>query len=243
MEVRDPAKPRDYYAQLVKDAEAEIGQYTKFNNPALLGFACPACIRIGKTLYSQGDSVSACLHWCEQAVSYHMRFVVEGRKYQFNGYGVIDQDLELYSAGYLVGRAPEMLECFQRTTFKEPIQPVQKALLDQLFSTLTSRPLSELPLELKTMTGPNEEWATLPPLFKAIADKNEPAFALALQDYLMASWSPAVEKWAKRALKSARPEYFGKWNLFAAAVCKIMGSVPQLPKKLKQYLPVDLTDR
>jgi hypothetical protein len=85
-----------------------------------------------------------------------------------------------------------------------------------------------------------KEYAALPSLFQAVNEKNVREFTTALDAFLTASWGPVADRRAKGDLRLPYPAYTGKWSLFSAAMCRRLGQDPQISKKAKQYVPVDL---
>lgn len=237
---RDPAKPTAYYHAFVAREQEEILAYTKYNNPAMFFSVAPKCVRIGLALYSAGAEVSECLRWFAEAAMYQHRFIAEGKKFQFAGPGTIDDYLPLYSAAFLAGRSDELITALKQCTYTETPHPATSRLIAQFCDLLQGRPVETNEAEIAELDSLWKPWACLPPLFSAVSTKDPAKAAPVLEDYLTKIWGPPTEKWAKKALKSPTPEYFGKWALLAAAACKILRTVPDLSTKAKTYVPVEL---
>jgi hypothetical protein len=239
---RDPAKPIEYFQAFVAREQEGICDCIKYNNPAILFTAAPACVRIGLALYSAGAGVSECLRWFSEAAAYQHRFITEGRKFRFGGAGTIDSYLALYSAAFLAGHSDELIADLKQCTYTETPHPATTRLIAQFCDLLQGRPVETNAAEIAELNSLWKPWAFLPTFFSAVSTKDPAKAAPALDDYLTRIWGPPTEKWAKKALKSPTPEYFGKWALLAAAACRIPRAVPDLSAEAKTYLPVDLVN-
>ena len=238
--VRDQTKPADYYRAFIARELEAMQAYTSYNNPALFRSVAPKCVRIGLALYSAGADVSECFEWFGKAADYQTRFIAEGTKFSPEGRGSIDDYLEIYSAAFLAGRSKELLAALQRCTYTEPGHPVIVRLLDQFITLLRGGRVEASTAEAADAAAAKKEWGSLPALFDAASDHDIEAAGPALDAYLVKSWSPMIEREAKRALKSPTPDYWGKWSLLSAAVCRIVGGVANVSKKASSYIPSEL---
>ena len=239
---RDPAKPADYYEAVVAQAREAIGDYTSYNNPALFFAVVPHFLRIASARYSAGEEVEHCREALRDAAQHQLRFIVEGKQYKFGGKGGIDNYLELYGAAYLVGLSGELIEALKKCTYTEKTEPWLTRLIDQLCDVLTGQCVETDEAQMAELKNVDADIALLPGLFSAVSHNNKSMAGAALEEYLAKHWGPALEKNAKKELKSPRPTYCGKWCYFAAAMCKQLGAVPELSAKARTYLPIELVD-
>jgi hypothetical protein len=237
---RDPAKPAAYYHEFVAREQQAMRDYTQYSNPVLLASVAPKCVRIGVALYSAGAKTSECREWFGEAAAYQQRFLADGKQFKLAGPGTIDDYLELYSAAFLAGTSDSLIDTLQRCTYTETTHPAKTRLLMQFCDLLKRKPVDSNASEVAELRSIKKEWASLPVLFSAVSTKSISDAASALDDYLTNSWGPPIEKWAKKALKSGNPDYCGRWSVFSAAACSILGTVPDLGKKAAPYVPVDL---
>ena len=239
---RDSAKPSEYYQAFILKEQEGIAAYTGHNNAVLFGSVAPKCIRIVRAAYSCGAEPGYCREWLQQAATYHHRFMVEGKKFAFGGPGNIDDYLELYSGALLVDQGGALAQARRQCTYTETPHPVVTRLISQFLDLLEGQKVHVGDGESAESAAVKKEWGALPALFKAVSDKDVPAASSALERYLADAWAPPMEKWAKTALKAAQPEYTGKWSFFSAAVCRLLGTMPELGPKGKLYVPVDLIE-
>jgi hypothetical protein len=146
--------------------------------------------------------------------------------------------LRTLSGAYLIGRHAELIEVHRKCTFDTDPVPGLLDITEQYCQVLLAEKLTRQ-VDEKSLKEAGPDLLALPPIFRAISRRDRQAFAEALEEYLAKRW----EKYAKglrRAIKNPAPIYFGTWNLFSAAVCKIVGVVPPLSKKAQSYVPVDL---
>jgi hypothetical protein len=229
---RDPAKPVSYYRKVAASDKKALDRATKKDTVGSLISVPGYCLRVGLALYCTSDPVDECLQWFDEAVSMKLRFL-EKKAYSFIGYATLVEDLDLYPAGSLVGRASELVAAYRRCIFERASPPRVEGLMDQLCAVLTDEPIKQQSSTLEDLKNNAKEWLVLPPLFKAVGQREEKAFANTLADFLSLYWTKVV-----RGGKA--DNYVGERSLLAAAVCKKMGMIPELPDKVKQYIPVDL---
>lgn len=235
---RDASKSADYYQAFVSREQQGIGSYTRYNNPALFFSVAPKCVRIGVALYSAGMEIAECHRWFAEAATYQFRFLSEGKQFKLGGPGNIDDYLELYSAAFLAGQSDQLIEALKRCSYTEAAHPAKVRLLAQFCDFLQGRVVRTSRDEVAELRSIKEDWAYLPVLFSSVSSGDVKQATVALDDYLLNSWGPATEKWAKKAVKG--PDYIGKWTLLSTAACQIMSAVPELSAKAKTYLPIEL---
>jgi hypothetical protein len=194
-------------------------------------------------LYSAGVSVVECLQWCGEAATYQRRFLAEGKQFKLVSPGNIDDYLELYSAAFLSNQSDDLIAALKKCEYTGQIIPGTMRLLEQFCDLLQGREVQIDQGQSTELESIKKDWVCLPVLFSTVSRKDISAAAPALDDYLANSWGPPIEKWAKNAIKSSKAEYCGKWSMFSAAACKILGSVPELSKKASAYVPADLVLR
>lgn len=238
---RDGARPTEHYHAFVAREQEAMSAYTSYDNPALFGSVAPKCVRIGLGLYSAGSPVSECVEWFGRAATYQHRFMAEGAKFSPRS-AIIDEYLEIYSAAFLAGKSGELVEALKKSTYGVGADPAMVRLLDQFCDLLQDRPVETSAAQAEELASLHKPWAYLPPLFSAASTGDAGAAASALDDYLLRYWGPQMEREAKRALKSPQPEYWGRWSLFSAACCRMLGHVPEVSKKAGTYIPVELVN-
>jgi hypothetical protein len=236
---RDPTRPAEYYEAGLLQLQEAAKAYTQYNNPILFASVAPKYVRMGVTLYSAGAPAADCLRFFDDAAEFQVRFLAEGKQYQLGGKGGIDNYLELYSAAHLAQRSDDLITVLKKCSYAEPDDAVVSRLIDQFCDVLQGRPVQIDDAQIAKLKTLDARVALLPRLFAGIS-KKDAAGVMALEEYLVKHWGPALEKVAKKELKSAKPEYAGKWCLLAAAMCKRLGKVPQLSIKALSYLPVEL---
>lgn len=237
---RDLNRPAPYYRDFVLREQEAMNAYIQYNNPASFFAVAPKCVRIGVALYSAGNEVSECHYWFGKAADYQRRFLAEGKQFTLGGRGNIEDYLELYSSAFLAGQSHELIATLRRCKYTETTHPAKLRLLVQFCDLLEGNLVETKAADVAELKVIKPEWAYLPVLFSAVSKKDLAKTATALDDYLVNSWGPSAEKWAKKALHSPTPDYCGKWSVFSAAACKILGTVPDLGTKAKRYVPVDL---
>lgn len=238
---RDPARPTTYYASVVGLSTEAIRAYTSHGNPALFMSVVPHFLRIASARYSAGAPVADCLSALGDAAQHQLRFIVEGRQYRFAGRGGIDNYLELYSAAHLAGCSATLIAALRQCVYAEPErQTWLPRLIEQFCDVLLGLPVETDADQLSVLARVDPRVAVLPRLFVAVSHRDVPAASAALDDYLAQHWGPPVEKQAKRDLKSAQPVYCGKWCFLSAAMCRVLGVVPDLSPLARRYAPLDL---
>lgn len=242
--VRDASKSAQEYQQFIdaKRAEIELLSKTAEANPArkagLLQTFPQKCNDIALALYSAGQPVSECRRALSEAVDWRLRFL-EASGYRLEEYGLANEDLRTFSGAYLLDRQREMVEAHQRTKFDTNPVPGLIDLMEMYGALLLGESLEKKKVDEKSLKKVAADWLTLIPLFQSVARRDQGDFAAKLENYLASSW----DKYAaglKRAAKNPSPIYFGTWNLLSAALSKAMGSVPELSKKTRPYLPLEL---
>jgi hypothetical protein len=239
---REPSLPPSSFKAFAATLESLVADGRKHGPtaPDMFDDTSSYCLRIARALYSAGEPVAVCKPWLDEAAKDYLRFV-EGKAYKFDAIGNIEEwYLERFPAAFLVGRAPEVVHAFRRCTFDKPLAPWEKCLLHRLCAVLVGEPVVLEPKEVVDLQKRVKIWVSLPRLFQAVSDKDRSTFADALEEYLVKARGPGSDKSAKVAQKRTNPEYAGKWCFLAAAMCQIMGEVPEISKKAQSYIPVDL---
>lgn len=238
---RDPVRAAPYYESVVQLSQDAIHAYTSHGNPALFMSVVPHFLRIASARYSAGAPISACRQALDEAVEHQERFIVEGRKYQFAGRGGIDNYLELYSAAHLVGRSSSLITVLRQCVYAEPErQTWLPRLIQQFGDALLGLTVETDAAQQAELAKVDPRIAVLPGLFAAVSHHDVAAATVALERYLVQYWGPPIEKQAKRDLKSVQPVYCGKWCFLSAAMCRVLGTVPDLSLLARRYVPVDL---
>jgi hypothetical protein len=236
---RDATKPVEYYRAFIAAKEQAMQYNLGKGLPQLFGTVSRYCLQIASASYSAGESAEECGRWLAQSADYQRRFLAEGRQYKLGGIGDQDEHIERFFGAYLVGKAADLVEAFRRSTFQE-FSLYEKALMHPLWELLKGEPVTEEPAESADLRKKLKSYVCLPRLFQAVSRKDSSTFASLLGEYLETCWAPAVEKYAKAAIKSKEPDYMGKWCFLSAGVCRMMGTIPELPKNTGQYIPLDL---
>ena len=243
--LRDPAKSIEHYRKLAESKQSEIeflldaaDRATDAKRKAGLAATLP---RLSNTaalaLYSAGAPISECRQWLGKAVDARRKYA-ELNEFRLEEYGLANEDLTTFSGACLIDRHAEMVKMHRRTKVDTNPVPGLPDLIEQYCQVLMAEPLSRK-VDEGSLKKVAPDWLTLPPLFQAAADRDTRRFAQTLDSYLSTSWEPYA-KGIRRSVKNPALIYAGTWNLFSAALCKIMGGVPDLSKKNLSYVPVDL---
>jgi hypothetical protein len=240
---RDAIRSAECYQAGIAQLHAGIVAYTDYNNPVLFASVAPKCVRMGLILYSTGAEILQARAWFEKAADYQLRFICEGKQYQFGGKGSIDNYLELYSAAHLVDKSAELIAALKKCTYTDKDDAGGyrwvSRLIDQFCDVLLGQQVETDDTQIAQLQRMDARVAALPILFSEVSKRSDAA-GPALEKYLATHWGPALEKIGKKELKAPKPEYAGKWCLLAAAMCKQLGRTPTLSDKAMRYLPADL---
>lgn len=245
--VRDPAKTAEYYARYAAEKGAEFESVRRMAaDPAntarragLVALLPQKAKDLALAAYSSGAPVGECLRWLGEAVDARLQ-LAELHDYRFPEYGHAHQDFGTFSGALLLGREAEVVGMQRRCTFADA-DPVPRSLVDlmeQYCEVLAGEPVTRQ-VDEKSLKKVAPDWLTLPPLFQAVAARDEAQFAEKLEAYLSVSWE-AYAKGLRRAAKNPALVYFGTWDLLSAALCRIMGRVPELSKKTRGFVPAEL---
>jgi Domain of unknown function (DUF1911) len=236
---RDPAKPVEYYEALVALEERSIDYSLNKKAPVLFRSIADKSLRIARALYSAGEPVVKCRHWLENAGNYEARFLREGVNFKLIGLGDLGGYLERFSSASLAGRAGDVVDAFRQCTV-EGIGLWEKGIMDHFCAVLTSETYVPTKDETEALQKRLASYQCLPAIFHAVEKRDQNSFARALEDYLVKLWGPSADRAARRELKSADPIYTGTWSFFSVALCDLIGFMPDLSKKAKKHVPVDL---
>jgi hypothetical protein len=238
---RDPTLPAAGYRDFVERNEGHVRHVLSLGVATLFDSAAEYTLQIASALYSGGAPAAECFRRIDEVATYEVRYIAEGRKYTFDGVGpFVNRFLERFPAAHLVGRAGELVAAHRRCTFSNPPVPWEEVLLTPLCAVLTGEPVDTDPSDAATAGRVARYLGPIPRLCQAVGDRDATAFATALDEFLRDGWGPYIERCAKTALKAKPHEYFGKWSYLSAALCRIMGGVPELPAKALKYVPVEL---
>jgi hypothetical protein len=244
---RDPAKTVEDYRKLIEAKQSEMeflrkhfDQATDSKRKAGLIATFPQIANdIALASYSSGAVIAECKRWFGVAVDARKEWA-ELLGFQFEDYGLAFEDLRTFSGALLIGRQAEVVELHRKATYQSNESPGLIDLIHQYCEVLMGAPLSH-PADERSLKKVAPDWLTLPPLFQAVADRNQNLFAERLEAYLVNSWD-RYAKGMKRAAKNPSPIYFGSWDLLSAALCQIMGNVPELSKKTRGYVPAEFIE-
>ncbi len=228
--LRDRNRPLSHYMKMVSKEEKDVKRAISMD---LFEVVPVRCIRIGLALYCMGENVDKSFHWFTQAVANKL-LDMKHRDFHFEGYPLKIHDLEIFSAGHLVGKADELIDAFRRCDYDQEPVPRIKGIMDQYTAMLKKEPIRQKRLQIEDLKKFGQGLVTLPPLFKSVAKQQQKSFSQALGDYLSKYWAKEVRS------VDRDDDYIGKWSLLSAAVCQMMGIIPELPEKTKMYIPIDL---
>jgi hypothetical protein len=141
------------------------------------------------------------------------------------------QQLELFAAGSLAGRAKPMIAAYRKCTFTSPTVPRTIGLLEQFHALLLGEPRSTTAALRADIEKKAKARRKMPELFSAAATKAA-SFDTLLVDHLQRVWRPEVAQADFRAI--------GRWCLHAAVLCQIAGRVPVVSAKTALLLPAEL---
>ena len=230
---RDLLRPLAFFHKVIAEERKAIEREVKKGSPAVMLPAPRRCLQIAMAHYSAGDSIQDSLDWLDRAVTYKLMFF-EKRQYALGGYGDLIENLETLSAASLVGRGAELVNAYRRCILQSQPVPRYIGLINQAFAVFKREPVKQVKAEMDDLKKHGKDLATLAPLFKSISDGDARAFAVAVDNFLSTSWAKQV-----KGIESLA-EYSGKWSILSAAVSKLMGGVPPLPDKTRQYVPGEL---
>jgi hypothetical protein len=240
-EQRDTAQSVERYEGFIEAEMHAMNAYLKYQNPRVYNFVARSCVKLGKAHYARGSGLDVVMNWLRQAGEYHRSFIADGRKYELADAGTIDDYLELLAAAFLAGNAERLIEALQRCVYtSKPLHPPAQRLFDEYCAMLLGQEAPIPASDAEELGALYKDWGALPPVVQAAARLRTDALGPALDAYLSAVWGKSMDKWARTALKSPRPDYYGRFCFFAAACCRVAGIIPPLGKKAASYLPVEL---
>lgn len=234
-------KMRDTTAtdERVKAAMAEYGAVLAGASSSSLN---QAVIRNGLAIvlgsYTLGGSRAECEQYAGRVVDLYIDWAVSCR-----GALAWYLDLELaeqfVGAAYLCGKTDALFRAMHGGAWVQVPEVWERAAFDSLFRAFGGQAPGARGVQGASVALPKPVQPVMP-LLNAMIAQDRQAFATALSDFLLKSWGPNSEKGAKVELKSHWPLYTGKWSLLAAAACRRMGVIPDLPVKADLYLPREL---
>jgi hypothetical protein len=244
---RDPAKTVEDYQQFIKSKQSEMEFLRKHFDQAtdpkrkagLIATFPQIANNIALALYSSGAEIAECKRWFGVAVDTRREWA-ELMGFEFEDYGLAFEDMETFSGALLIGRQAEVVELHRKARYQSNRTPSLINLIDQYCDVLMGTPISHT-VDERSLKKVAPDWLTLPPLFQAVADRDQKLFAEGLEAYLVKSWERHAKE-IKRAAKDQEPTYVGAWNLLSAALRQIMGNVPELSKKTRGYVPAELIE-
>lgn len=242
---RDQAKPVTYFEQFVAAKRADVemlrGAAEQAADPGrkagLVGMLPQRANDIAIALYSGGAPPSECKRWLGEAVDARKQ-IAALNDFRFDEYGLANEDLRTFSGACLIDRQMEIVQAQRKSTFDTNPVPGLLDLIELYCEVLAGEPAVHEVNE-RSLKRVAPDWLTLPPLFQSVAARDKRLFAERLETYLSTTWE-RYAKVVRRAIKNPAPVYFGTWNLVSAALCKVMGHVPELSKKVRGYVPDEL---
>ena len=242
---RDTAKPVEHYERVIERHKAERETLQQAiertadpqRRAKLLNTFPQKANDMALAAYSAGKPIAECKRWLGEAVDARLR-IAELSGYRFPEYGFAHEDWRTFSGAYLIGRHAELVAAHRKTVFETQPVPGLLDLMEQYCEVLLHEPLARQADE-RSLKPVAPDWLTLPPLFQAVAARDQARFAATLETYLSTTWE-LYAVGLKRAIKQPGPFYFGVWNLLSAALAKIMGGVPNLSAKSRAYVPTEL---
>lgn len=115
------------------------------------------------------------------------------------------------------------------------IKPWQQLALNGLCAALTGQPV-KAPTTLPERA--DKEYQSLFWRVLEAMSRGEGSFGPALERYLLDEYAPVAERNARYELNSKNIMCCGKWTLFPAAVCQVMGTAPALDQRTALYAPL-----
>lgn len=230
---RDSVKTADFFKGVISETKAAIDSEVKTGLATVMLPVPRRCRQIALAHYSANDAIPECVRWFGKATTYKIEYF-EKMNYRLGGYGDLMDNLEMLSAASLAGRGAELVDAYRRCQLQSVPVPRARGLINQAFAVFKDEPVRQEKAEMDDLKKNGKDLATLAPLFKAVSDRDATSFAKALDDFLSISWARQV-KGIERF-----PQYSGKWSILSAAVCKLLGGVPELSGKTGVYIPAEL---
>jgi hypothetical protein len=234
---RDPAKPASYYLKTARLYDREILGAIKLNSSAVLQFIADRHLRVARALYSAGAAISDCQVHLAAASDYFIKFLSESLKRPIAGIPDTESYVENISAAYLTGSVRPCVQAFRAARIQN-VPRWQGAVLSLVAAVLKGD--DELPEDFDVQGAPAEWAPRFTDMFVAALRRDHRAFPNALETYIRQYWAPSADRAARGDLKARPPCYVGRWAFHTAALCKLMGGVPPLSKKVLQYVPAEL---
>ncbi len=234
--MRDTTAPESAIRAAVAGSEEAVRRQLSAGtvDPGVIGDSLS--IVLGR--YTLGEKPAVCLEPAVRVVEALCGWLKRsggeiGWKLQAQGYN------ELVAAAVLADRADRLFSALADARWKTPSAQWERDDLDRVSRAFGGRaPAWERPPE-KFPKAPR--WLpTLLPMLESMIEPSGSAFEPAFLAYVTKGWGPAVEQNARALLAAHAPLYTGKWSLLAAASCRKMGVVPDLPKKAEQFFPREL---
>lgn len=235
---RDSAKPASYYSNLARQLESAAKAGLKLKSTAVLRSVADKYRFAAYALYSGGAPVAECEAKLAEAARCFDQYLASSTENRpLLGIPDIASYVENISAGCLTGTGPAGARTLRRARI-ENVRAWQEAVLSLLAAVFGGGEDSTGTFD---MTGaPAEYGPHFVDLLGVVAARNRGAFADKLEKYLTEEWAPRAERAARGDLNSVPPRYVGKFALISAALCQIMGGVPELSPKALIYVPSDL---
>ena len=235
---RDKTKSADYYLDWAAEQEKRINGILENGPVILLGGLPRDCRNVALACYCAGESPTKCRKWFAQSADCLLKFW-QVKSFHLPDYWGGDEELILLSAAFLGGKASVVVTAFRSLKFDRPPVPRVRGVMEQYCALLMNEPTGQNEDEMRDIEKKGRDWITLPPLFKAVGERDQEKFAGTLESYLAKSWSKAAKN-ARSVLRYPHLTYLGCYSLLAAALSQMMDNVPALPAQLRDYIPVDL---
>lgn len=234
---RDPAKPASHFSKVAGLYRQQITAAMTLNSHAVLGHIADTHVRAARALYSAGAPVAECLVQLAGAASFFTQDMAASRTHPHPGLPNIEFFIESLGAACL---CDDIVSCTQafRTANIQNVPAWQQSVLALVVTVFEGK--TTLPQGFDLQGAPSE-WAPLfTDMFLVVMRKDHAAFPEALEAYFRERWGPSADRVARRDIAAKPSPYVGKWAFHSAALCKLMGGVPPLSKKVLQYVPAEL---
>lgn len=188
--------------------------------------------------YTLGEDPATCLEPATRAAGLYVEWVRRsGGSLQWS----MEPELsnEFIGAAFLAGKSAEVFDALEQSRWKAAPPDWELAVLNLACRAFGGQPpeSGRVPASMPKLPAPLP-W--LVPMLEAVIEGDVTGFGPAFVAFLTRSWGPSAEKGAKFALRSHWPLYTGKWSLLAAAACRRMGTIPDLPPMAEIYFPREL---
>jgi hypothetical protein len=235
LQPRDPRLTSAKYLALAQAYRKGIAAGKRLKSDAVLRSIADKHVLVALALYSAGAPVAECLRELAAAADFFSRHLAASVRRPLSGIANMPSYMEGLSAAQLTGSLGRRAGALEQARFLEI--SVWQAESLSLICAAYGHPIS------LSHNGKVEQAAPgfgkhFQALFTTVVRRKRDAFGNALERYLREEWAPIFGAGTEANLRSG--SYVGQWALFSAALCKVMGFVPELAPDVRQFVPAEL---